>query len=99
MYTLTSRVLKSDTQEDINAIAVMHEKLARFFLENPDDSHWKNYVKLAEQEGQKKMIKSKIANGKKNQHGSYGHKKKGKHLTKKELAEQMAKMIPDDDMI
>ena len=47
MYTLTSRVLKTDTEEDINAIAVMHEKLARFFLENPDDSHWKNYVKLA----------------------------------------------------
>ena len=48
MYTLTSRVLKTDTEEDINAIAVLHEKLARFFLKNPDDSHWKNYVKLAE---------------------------------------------------
>jgi hypothetical protein len=48
MYALTSRELKTDTEEDINAIAVMHWKLARFFLENPDDSHWKDFVKLAE---------------------------------------------------
>ena len=45
------------------------------------------------------MIKSKIASGKKNQHGRPHGKKKGKHLTKKELAAYMAKMIPDDEMI
>ncbi len=53
MYALISRDLKTDTEEDINAIAVMHEKLARFFLENPDDSHWKDFVKLAKKEGAK----------------------------------------------
>ena len=42
IYALTSWELKTDTEEDVNAIAVMHEKLARFFLENPDDSNWKN---------------------------------------------------------
>ena len=99
MYTLTSRVLKTDTEEDINAIAVMHEKLARFFLENPDDSHWKNYVNLAEQKGADKTNKIRAKEGKKNKHGNITGKKKGKHLKKKELAEQMAKMIPEDDMI
>jgi hypothetical protein len=56
MYALTSRVLKTDTEEDINAIAVMHEKLARFFLENPDDSHWKNYMKLCLLKRQKELV-------------------------------------------
>ena len=86
MYTLTSRVLKTDTEEDINAIAVMHEKLARFFLENPDDSHWKNYVKLCLLKRQKELAEYIVEQGKKNQHGQGTHKKKGKHLTKKELA-------------
>jgi hypothetical protein len=51
MYALISRELKTNTEEDIYAIAVMHEKLARFFLENPDDSNWKNFITLAEKKG------------------------------------------------
>jgi hypothetical protein len=98
MYALTSRELKTDTEEDINAIAVMHEKLARFFLENPDDSHWKDFVTLAKKEGQKNLVKMRVAEGKKNKHGRPIGKKKGKHLTRTELADIMAKLIPDEDM-
>ena len=97
MYALTSRDLKTDTEEDVNAIAVMHEKLARFFLENPDDSCWKNFVKLAQVKSAEITHKFNIKQSKKNKHGSYGLKKKGKHLTKKELANIMASYIPDDD--
>ena len=86
MYALISRDLKTDTEEDINAIAVMHEKLARFFLENSDDSNWKDFVKLAQISSAKTATKAKIADGKKNKHGRPHGKKKGKHLTKKELA-------------
>lgn len=40
----------------------------------------------------------RVAEGKKNKHGKPHGKKKGKHLTKKELADIMAKLIPDEDM-
>jgi hypothetical protein len=84
VYALSARNLCMETQEDKQKLLFNHVKLARHFLERPEEANHEQFVHLIEQEGQKATVKVRAWRGRVEAHGR-------PHLTK---AERTAKKNP-----